>query len=158
MDISTADLFDAHSDRLQVCDLQFQNYGAKSAFFGECMTVTTFEDHHPVLEALKTEGRGRVLVVDGKGSLRVGIIGDIAAERAIQNGWAGAIIFGAIRDSTATLKLEFGLKALGTTARRSLSRTKGVLGEPVNFGSVQFSAGCWIYADPDAVIVSSSRL
>ena len=101
MDISTADLFDAHSDRLQVCELQFKNYGARSAFFGECLTVSTFEDHHPVLEALKSEGLGRVLVVDGKASLRVGIIGDIAVERAIQNGWAGAIIFGAIRDSAA---------------------------------------------------------
>jgi regulator of ribonuclease activity A len=158
MDISTADLFDSYHDRIQVCDLQFRNYGAKSAFFGECVTLTAFEDHHPVIEALKAEGRGRVLVVDGGGSLCVGIIGDGAAAIAIKNGWVGAIIFGAIRDSVAVKNMDFGLKALGTTARRSHSRTAGILGKPVEFGSALFATGSWVYADPDAVIVSGSKL
>ena len=84
MDFSTADLFDVYHDHIQVCDLQFRNYGPKSAFFGECVTLTAFEDHHPVTEALKAEGRYRVPVVNGGGLPCVGIIGDGAAAIAFK--------------------------------------------------------------------------
>ena len=158
MQVSTSDLFDAHPDKVQVCEIQFRSYGAKNTFFGECMTLTATEDHHPVVKVLESPGHGRVLVVDGQGSLRVGLLGDIAAERGLRNGWVGAIVFGAIRDSAALLGLDFGLRALGTTARRSFTATPGVLGHPIRFGSVLFTPGSWVYVDADAVVVSNSKL
>lgn len=156
--VSTSDLFDAHSESVAVCEAQFRTFGGKAAFCGECLTLAVTDDHHPVVEALKAEGRGRVLVVDGGGSLRVGVIGDRSASRGIENGWVGAIVFGAVRDVAGLSRLDFGVMALGATARRSFVRTKGVLGKPVTFGSVRFETGDWVYADADAVLVSRTKL
>ena len=128
------------------------------AFCGRIETLRTFEDHTPVLDAVSEPGNGRVLVVDAGGSLRIGVMGDRLAEIAARNGWAGAIINGAIRDSVGIDGLSFGVKALGATARRSWQPTRGDRGLTANFGGVDFIAGQWIYADRDAVIVSADPL
>ncbi|MCR8725494.1 ribonuclease E activity regulator RraA [Frigidibacter sp. ROC022] len=156
--ICTADLYDVHHERVQVCDLQFRCFGQIESFYGPCQTVATFEDHRPVLRALETEGRGRVLVVDGRGSLRVGLMGDRLAAIGVQNGWRGVIINGAIRDSAGIDPLALGVRALGTTARRSDTPFEASEGEPVSFGGATFSAGDWVYADRDCVIVSAEAL
>lgn len=156
--ICTADLFDLHHERLQVCDLQFRSFGQLDSFFGPCLTVATFEDHRPVLRALETEGRGRVLVVDGLGSLRVGLMGDRLAAIGVDNGWRGVIINGAIRDSVGIDALALGVRALGTTARRSSTPADAYDGAPLSFGGATFSTGAWVYADRDSVIVSAEQL
>jgi regulator of ribonuclease activity A len=158
MTIVTADLYDAHHSKLNVCELQFRSYGRRKSFFGECVTLKAFEDHSPILSAVQGEGRGRILVVDGGGSTRVGMMGDRVAEIAIQNGWAGAVIFGAIRDSGGIDELDFGVKALGATARRSWLKSEGFSGIPLGFGSVTFETGMWVYADADSVLVSRVKL
>jgi len=156
--IVTADLYDAHHETVQVCSLQFRSFGKRTNFFGPCATVATFEDHTPVLEALQNEGRGRVLVVDGQGSLNVGIMGDRLAEQGIKNGWIGVIINGAIRDSTGINALPIGVKALGATARRGWKSRPCEFDVPVRFGSVTFRPGDWIYADMDCVIAAPTPL
>ena len=118
MDIVTADLYDAHHETVGVCALQFRSFGKRRSFFGPCATVATFEDHTPVLNVLSEPGNGRVLVVDGQGSLRIGLMGDRLAEIGVRNGWAGVVINGAIRDSLGIDALAIGVKALGATARR----------------------------------------
>lgn len=156
--ICTADLYDVHHERVQVCDLQFRCFGQIDSFFGPCLTVATFEDHRPVLRALETEGRGRVLVVDGRGSLRVGLMGDRLAEIGAGNGWRGVIINGAIRDSAGIDALPIGVRALGTTARRSSTPAEAVEAAPLSFGGVTFATNDWVYADRDCVIVSADAL
>ena len=156
--ICTPDLYDMHHETLRVCELQFRCFGRLESFFGPCATVTTFEDHTPVLRALETEGRGRVLVVDGQGSLRVGLMGDRLAEIGVRNGWSGVVINGAIRDSGGIDALDIGVRALGTTARRGWSQTSAIPDQSVTFGGVTIAPGDWLYADRDCVIVAAAEL
>ncbi|MGN6487113.1 MAG: ribonuclease E activity regulator RraA [Devosia sp.] len=157
-DIVTADIYDVHHDALEVCELQFRSFGQRRSFFGPCTTLATFEDHLPVLEALSEPGRNRVLVVDGKGSLRIGLMGDRLAEIGANNGWAGLVINGVIRDSPGIDRLGIGVKALGTTARRGWTQGASERDLPLLLGNAKFSPGDWVYADPDCVIVSRIEL
>ncbi len=127
-------------------------------FIGPCATLATFEDHHPVLTMLSTPGLGRVLVVDGQGSLRVGLMGDRLAGIAVANNWRGVILHGVIRDSAGIGALALGVKALGTTARKSWVATQGARDLPITFGAVTFCPGDWIYADGDSLAVSKAEL
>jgi regulator of ribonuclease activity A len=156
--IVTADIYDVYHASLDVCDLQFRSFGQRRSFYGRCVTVKTFEDHLPVLEALQKPGNGNVLVVDGGGSLRVGVMGDRVAEVGVRNGWAGAIIYGAIRDSAGIDQLDFGVKALGATARRTWLHGTGHHAVPLAFGGARFAPGAWVYADGDCVLTSANEL
>lgn len=158
MAATTADLHDAHPDIVRVVDLQFRAFGKRRRFWGACVPIRTYESHLPVLEALRQDGRGRVLVVDGGGSLRIGVLGDRLAQIGVENGWAGIIINGAARDTVAVDGMEIGLRAMGTTARRSLATQPAGGPGPVGFGGVTFGAGDWVYVDEDAVIVSETRI
>lgn len=158
MEIVTADIYDQHHASLKVCELQFRSFGQHRSFFGPCSTLTTLEDHTPVLAALQEPGRGRVLVVDGHGSLRVGVMGDRLAAMGTASGWAGLVINGAIRDSAGIDGIAIGVKALGTTARRGWVPGPSTRDVPLAFGGAQFLPGHWIYADVDCVIVSPTEL
>jgi regulator of ribonuclease activity A len=155
---TTADLYDAHPETVQVCELQFRSFGKRKRFHGRCVPIRTHENHLPVLETLCADGRGRVLVVDGGGSLRVGLLGDRIAGMAAKNGWAGIVVYGAIRDSVAVDQLDIGVKALGATARRGWEKTGEPAQGPVEFGSVRFPADAWVYADEDSVLLSTDEL
>ncbi|MDR6263087.1 ribonuclease E activity regulator RraA [Roseobacter sp. N2S] len=157
-DFSTADLYDDHHAALQVCELQFQSYGQHMCFSGPCVTLTTFEDHTSVLKILETSGAGRVLVVDGQGSLRVGVMGDRLAEIGAKNGWVGVVINGVIRDSTGIDALEIGVKALGATARRGWTPAPSTTDATLSIGGVTIQSGDWIYADRDCVLVAPHAL
>ncbi len=151
---TTADIYDQHHQTLHVCELQFRSFGQRRRFFGPCAVVWTYEDHLPVLEAVKAEGKGRVLVVDGGGSLNVGVMGDRIAAVAASNGWTGVVINGAIRDSVAIDQLDLGVKALGVTARRGWTPVVAKEKSSVSFGGAGFSSGQWVYVDEDCVLVS----
>jgi regulator of ribonuclease activity A len=158
MEIVTADLFDRYHEQLEICDLQFRSFGRQPTVSGPCSTLSTFEDHTPVLQALSEPGDGRVLVVDAGGSLRVGVMGDRLAAIGATNGWAGMIINGAIRDSAGIDQLDLAVKALGTTARRGWTPSAGSRDTVLQFGGAVFRVGHWIYADRDCVIVSPQPL
>ena len=158
MELVTADIYDKYHTSLEVCELQFRSFGQRRSFFGPCSTLATFEDHTPVLATLHEPGRGRVLVVDGQGSLRVGLMGDRLAEIGASNGWAGVVINGAIRDGLGIDRLAIGVKALGTTARRGWVPGRSERDPPLAFGGARFSPGDWVYADPDCVIISRTEL
>ena len=155
--VNCADLYDDHHAVLQVCDLQFRSFGQWNSFCGPCETVSTFEDHIPVLQMLETPGDGRVLVVQAGGSTKVGVMGDRLAGLAVQNGWRGVVINGAIRDSAGIIALPLGVKALGTTARRGWSLADTTKGQNVMFGGVIFIPGNWVYADQDSVLSGPSH-
>jgi regulator of ribonuclease activity A len=158
VEFTTADLFDANSDSVAVCDIQFRNFGGRQKFFGPCQTLKVLEDHSPLREGLDTGGAGRVLIVDAGGATRVGVLGDRLAALGAGNGWSGIVVFGAVRDSTVLSDLDIGVKALGTTARRAVKPTTGEIGVRVEFGAAVFEPGDWVYADADAVLVSRTEL
>lgn len=155
---ATADLIDAYEDTLQSCDLQFRDLGGRTHFFGPIRTVVCREDNVLVRQTLSQPGRGSVLVIDGGGSLHRALVGDVIAGIAIQNGWAGLVIYGAIRDAAAIKTMAIGLKALGTNPRRCKKAGDGAIDVPVAFGGVIFTPGSHLYADEDGILVSGEAL
>ena len=112
-EIRTTDLCDEHPDIL-VADPIFRDYGGARLFHGRITTVKVHEDNVLVRKALEEPGQGRVLVVDGGGSLRCALLGDNIAAMAHENGWAGVIVHGCIRDAEAIGQIPIGVKALAT--------------------------------------------
>lgn len=158
MSFQTADLCDSYGDELEVMDPVFRSFGCTSAFCGPAYPVRALEDNSIVRATLETPGQGRVLVVDGGGSVRCALVGDRLATLAIDNGWAGIIVYGAIRDSAEIDTMVVGVRALATHPRRSLKRGQGVAGEPVRVAGVKVAAEDWIYADADGVVVARREL
>jgi regulator of ribonuclease activity A len=155
---STADLCDAHSDRVQICEPMFLHYGGLAAFSGTVSTIRCFEDNSRIAEAVESPGENRVLVVDGGGSRRHALLGDRLGKAAVRNGWAGVIIYGCIRDSAELALLPIGIRALGTMPLRSDKRGEGERDGPVRFAGVTFRPGDHVYVDADGIVVARERL
>ena len=153
MSFATADLCDQLGPRARVAGPLFRDFGGRRSFHGPIATVRVFEDNVLVREALSETGRGRVLVVDGAGSVRCALVGDVLARLAHENGWAGVVVHGAIRDSAEISAIPIGLKAIATCPRRSEKRGLGERGVPVAFAGVSFEPGHTLYADPDGIVV-----
>lgn len=153
MEISTADLYDQHGESLASVSLQFQDLGGRLSFTGPIRTIRCREDNGLVKSVLNSPGNGAVLVVDGAGSLNSALMGDMIAEAAVANGWAGVIINGPIRDRAAVAKLPLGVKALGSNPRKSAKDSVGEVDVPVEFGGVTFRPGATLYADDDGILV-----
>jgi regulator of ribonuclease activity A len=154
----TADLVDAYGESVRSCSVQFRQYGGRARFLGRVRTIKTFEDNALIKQTLASPGEGAVLVVDGHASLRCALIGDIIGASAVENGWAGLVIFGVVRDSVALGGLELGVKALGTNPCKSAKQGVGALDVPLNFGGVEFHPGEWLYSDEDGILLSARRL
>lgn len=158
MHFKTADLCDAHSDRLQIADPGFRSYGGHPGFHGEVVTLKLFEDNSLVRETLDMPGQGKVLVVDGGGSKRCALLGDLLAAKAVENGWNGILVNGCIRDSAEIAGMPIGVMALGTHPLKSVKKGIGESGVPVRFAGVTFKAGDYLYADEDGVILTATPL
>jgi regulator of ribonuclease activity A len=157
MIISTPDLCDLYSDKVRVVEPLFRNYGGKKSYYGEIVTVKCFEDNSVVKETAGTNGRGKVMVVDGGGSLRRALLGDLIAKDAEKNGWEGLIINSCIRDVDIICKINLGIKALNTIPLKTEKKGIGDLNVPVTFGGVTFIPGEFIYADNNGILVSPVR-
>lgn len=158
MTIVTADLYDEFGEQLRVAAPVFGDFGGRDAFGGPIATVKVFEDNSLVRSALEEAGAGRVLVIDGGGSLRCALVGDLLAQLALDNGWAGIVVHGCIRDSVAIARLDIGVKALATNPRKSVKRGEGQRGVPVHFAEVEFLPGEYVYADLDGLVISQRAL
>ena len=124
MTFQTADLYDEHEGLARVPLLQFRSFGGRASFSGEVRTIKCFEDNSLIKAASAEPGEGRVLVVDGGGSFRCALMGDLIAAAFTDHGWAGVVIWGAVRDSDALGAMNLGVKALGTTPRKSVRRAQ----------------------------------
>ena len=158
MDLLTTDLCDAHEDQVRVVEPMFSSFGGRDAFHGRIATLKLFEDNSLVRKALESPGQGRVLVIDGGGSLRRALVGDQLASLAVNNGWTGIIVYGCIRDSRAIRKMDIGVFAIDTHPLKTVKKDVGDADIPVSFGGVTFNPGEWVYADEDGVIVSATQL
>jgi len=158
MNFQTTDLCDAHEGKVRVAAPIFRSFGGRPVFHGRIATLKLFEDNGLVRQALDTPGDGRILVVDGGGSLRRALLGDQLAALAVKNDWGGLVIWGCIRDSKAIGAMELGVFALGTIPLKTVKKNLGDAEVPVSFAGIDFVPGEWLYADEDGLIVSSTPL
>ena len=155
--VSTPDLTDAASDAVAI-ELQFVNYGAIRHFSGVAVTIKCHEDNSLVKQCVGEPGEGRVIVVDGGGSLRRALLGDMLAEQAADNGWSGLVINGAIRDVDEIGATRLGVQALGTCPLKTEKLGVGQRDITLKFGGAMIAPGDYIYADNNGVIVSKRPL
>ena len=163
MNFKTPDLLDANETLSQAGSLRvvmpmFQRYGGRISFSGRIVTLKLFEDNSLVREAVGGDGKGKVLVIDGGGSLRCALVGDQLAILAHKNGWEGLVVFGCIRDSGDINQIDIGVRALNTHPLKSIKKGAGDRNIDICFGGITFKPGEWLYADEDGVIVSATAL
>lgn len=160
----TCDLLDDNSDKAigvvspYIDGKSFKNYGGRTSFGGQAVTVKCFEDNSRVKELLATDGDGRVLVVDGGGSMRCALLGDMIAESAVKHGWAGVIVYGCVRDVDAMRQMELGVMALASIPQKSTRKGIGEVGVTLRFGGVTIRDGDYVYADNNGILVAAEPL
>lgn len=152
------DLCDKHGDLLQVADPVFQDFGGKRLFYGRAVTLSCFEDNSLVRELVAHPGHGKVMVIEGGGSLRRALLGDQLALKAVEQGWEGILIHGAARDVATLATLALGVKALAACPVKTEKRGQGELGVVVSFAGVTIHQGDYVYADLNGVVVSATPL
>jgi regulator of ribonuclease activity A len=159
---STCDLCDAHEkdDPPPLTPLPpvFQDFGGVPRFCGPVATVRCFEDNSRVKEAVESPGEGRVLVVDGGSSVRRSLVGGNLAQAAANNGWAGIVVEGAVRDAAELKAAQVGIRALALMPLRTMKRNEGQRDVPVNIAGVAVRPGDWVYADEDGIVVAKRKL
>ena len=154
--VPTADLYDEHGPDLASCDTQFRQYGGRTRFQGEIVTVRSHEDNALLKKIVGEPGTGKVVVVDADGSVHCAMMGDKMAEMAQRNGWEGVIINGAVRDVAVLRTLALGIKALGSNPRKSGKTGAGERDVPVSFGGITVRSGDQVTSDDDGIVVHPS--
>lgn len=162
MTLSTCDLCDAHktdtSGAFRVLPPVFRDFGAVKAFGGPVVTVKCFEDNSLVKSALESPGHGRVLVVDGGGSLRRALVGGNIGAAAARNGWSGVVVDGCVRDVAELAEAQVGIKALALMPLPTERRGEGQRDVAILVQGIPVRPGDWLYADADGIVVSASEL
>ena len=155
---STPDLCDQYPELVRVVEPMLSNFGGREQCCGQITTIKCFEDNSLVKQLVGTSGKGRVIVVDAGGSLRRACLGDMLAEQAASNGWAGLIIYGCIRDVDQIRATDIGVQALGVHPMKTDKKGVGELNIPVTFGGVTFAPKDYVYADNNGIILSAQPL
>ena len=155
---SVPDICDDFIDEISVLDPLFSDFGGKCRFSGEIVTIKCFEDNSLIRDAVRSEGRGRVLVVDGGGSLRRALLGDMLAASAAENGWQGLLINGCVRDVEILETIDLGVKALNSHPVKTDKRGEGQLDIDVTFAGATIRPGYYLYADANGVVVTVRNL
>ena len=157
--MKTTDLIDKYEDALSLVNISgFTHFGSVAEFHGSIVTVKCFEDNTKAKALLETNGRGKVLVVDGGGSYGRALMGDNVAAIAIGNGWEGVVINGYIRDSEDINAMPLGVLALGATPRRPKKEDSGEINTPLQFAGAEFVPGDYIYVDADGMLLAKQSL
>ena len=152
---ATADLVDLYGDALESVALPFRSFGGRTRFSGSVVTLKCFEDNALLKSTLAQHEspEGKVLVVDGGGSYRSALVGDLIAGIAVDRRWAGLVIHGVVRDSLALSRLPIGIKALGTNPAKSTKNGAGQVEVTVDIAGVRFSPGDTVFCDEDGIVV-----
>jgi regulator of ribonuclease activity A len=155
---TTADLCDEYPHLVRVAQPVFRDFGARTTFTGPIETLKVFEDNGLVRQVLATDGKGRVLVVDGGGSLRCALLGGGLASLAQANNWSGVLVNGGVRDSAELSQIAVGIRALNTAPMRSGKQGMGETGTTVTFAGVDFVPQQFLYADKDGILLAARNL
>ncbi|XP_051129050.1 putative 4-hydroxy-4-methyl-2-oxoglutarate aldolase 3 isoform X2 [Andrographis paniculata] len=161
--LATAELCDTNAALLSSGDIRvlppmFKIYGQSRAFSGQIATVKVFEDNVLVRGLLESKGEGRVLVVDGGGSMRCALVGGNLAQLAQNNGWAGVIVNGCIRDVDEINACDVGVRALASHPLKSNKKGHGEKHGSINIAGTMIRDGEWVYADSDGILISTGEL
>ncbi len=158
MFIDTSELCDLYAEQVDVVEPIFSSFGGVSNFYGKVTTVKCFESNGLIAEVLEENGEGRVLVVDGGGAVRRGLIDAELAQLAVDNGWEGIIVYGAVRQIQQLENLDIGIHALAPIPVSADESSAGESDVPVNFGGVTFFPEDYIYTDLTGIILSQEPL
>lgn len=152
------DICDQYADKVTLLDLPLQSYGQRSAFFGEVVTVRCFHDNSKVIDVLSQDGKGKVLFVDGNGSCKRALLGDQMAIMAIENGWEGVIINGAVRDVGLLAEMDLGIKALAACPFKTEKNGAGEVNVSITVNGQTVLPGDYVYADWNGTLISHEAL
>lgn len=152
------DVFDANEGVIHAAEPVFGSFGGVPAFYGPIRTIKCFEDNSVIAERVREPGEGAVLVVDGGGSMRCALLGDNLASAAIENGWAGVVIYGCLRDVDEIAEMPLGIQALAPHPQKSVKRGVGDRDMVVRFAGLTFAPDAWLYADANGIGVSAVEL
>ncbi|MBD1573121.1 ribonuclease E activity regulator RraA [Vibrio sp. S17_S38] len=158
MEYNTSALCDIYLDQVDVVEPMFSNFGGLSSFAGQVTTVKCFEDNGIIRSVLQEEGTGRVLLIDGGGSLRRALIDAELAILAEENSWEGIVIYGSVREVDDLEERQVGIQALAAIPVGATQNNIGEIDVPVNFGGVTFLPEDYLYADNTGVILSQEPL
>ena len=150
---STADLCDHFGESIAVCNVPLSSFGARRTASGRLACLRTFEDAALLRQMLGQPGEGRILVVDGGGSLKAALLGENMARLGAMNGWKGVVVNGAVRDVEALMQIDFAVLALGRSPRRGGKVGTGAQDIEVSFGGVTFVPGRFLCLDSDGLVV-----
>lgn len=158
MAYSVPDICDDFIEEISVLEPLFTDFGGKVKFSGEIATIKCFEDNSLVRDAVRSPGQGRVLVVDGGGSLRHALLGDLLAAAAAENGWQGLLINGCVRDVEILETIDLGVKALNSHPVKTDKRGEGQRDINVSFAGATIRPGHYFYADANGIVVAARNL
>ena len=97
MKYDTSELCDIYHEDVNVVEPLFSNFGGRTSFGGQIITVKCFEDNGLLYDLLEENGRGRILLVDGGGSVRRALVDAALARLAVENEWEGIVVYGSVR-------------------------------------------------------------
>ena len=155
---SICDIADDHRDLVQAADPVFKDYAGLKSFHGPITTLRCHEDNLLLRQVLSTPGEGRVMVVDGGGSLRRALVGDKLAALMLHNNWAGVVVNGAVRDVENLRDMPVAIRALGICPMKPNQTAAGERDLPVTFAGITFNPGAWLYADENGIIISPNPI
>jgi regulator of ribonuclease activity A len=155
---SICDLADDHRDVVKAVDPIFKDYAGLKSFHGPITTLRCFEDNLLLRQVLSTPGTGRVMVVDGGGSIRRALVGDKLAALMLHHDWAGVIVNGAVRDVENLRDMPVAIRALNVCPMKPQQTGSGDTDVDVTFAGVTFKPGAWLYADENGIIVSDQPI
>lgn len=163
MNFATTDLCDDHPQLLEDGSLSvlspgYRHFGKRAVFCGRATTLKVFEDNALVRSTLEAPGNGNVLVIDGGASMRRALVGGQLGLLAQNNGWAGIVVDGCIRDSDEINACDIGVRALGTHPQKSAKHGAGERNVRVTVGGVAVNPGDWVYVDADGIVVAQQKL
>lgn len=158
MSVSVPDICDQFLHDITVLDAAFHDFGGRERFCGEIVTIKCFEDNSLVADAVRQPGQDRVLVVDGGGSIRRALLGDLLAGAAAENGWQGLLIYGCVRDVEILRTIDLGVKALAVCPVKTEKRGEGQSDVPLRFAGALMEPGQYLYADANGVVVAKEKL
>lgn len=157
--MNTCDLVDQYADEIQVVEtIGLKHFGQHQRFSGKIQTLKCFEDNSLLKKIVGAPNAATILVVDGGGSMRCAMVGDLIAALAVEHGWHGIIVNGCIRDSCALQHIPIGIMALGTNPKKSSKLDQGEIGLPLAFAGTRFESGDFLYADEDGIVVAKRDL
>ena len=158
MEYNTSALCDIYLDQVDVVEPMFSNFGGSASFAGQITTVKCFEDNGLIRQILEQDGNGRVLLVDGGGSLRKALIDAELAALAEDNEWEGIVVYGSVREVDELEDMSIGIQALASIPVGAAQQEIGDIDVPVNFGGVTFLPEDYLYADNTGIILSQEPL